>query len=203
MSTALYNLTVTTPQGTAQVQRTITSDGELTKNPELGPAKIGALTTRTSDTVGTLTMDTGHGISTGNRLDIYWTESGVKGSRYGVTVGTVAGDSVPFSLGAGSNLPSDETAITAMVPRLETFAYDKDDIVLFAAMCQAAQSTVIVRDVTPNNLVVAVMDGPTDCYVWDSASGVTTPFSADTVDVYLSHGDSSQAYPVIAEAFVN
>ena len=79
--------------------------------PALIAAQTGTLTTRTSDTVGTATLGSGHGILTGEIVDIYW--SG--GVRYGVTVGTVAGTSVPFSLGGGDVLPIATTAITVVL----------------------------------------------------------------------------------------
>src|SRR4051794_23760974 len=83
---------------------------------DLPAAKTGQLTTHTDNTTGTLTMAGGHGITTGARLDVYWTG----GSRRGVTVGTVATNSVPFSGGAGDNLPLVNTNVTAMVPVSES-----------------------------------------------------------------------------------
>ncbi|MBK9128182.1 MAG: hypothetical protein IPM13_10320 [Phycisphaerales bacterium] len=70
-----------------------------------GPGKRGTLTTRTSDTAGTLTMESGHGIATGNTIHVYWDG----GKRIGVTVGTVSGTSVPISGGSGDNLPDAST----------------------------------------------------------------------------------------------
>lgn len=77
-------------------------------------AKAGTLSTRTDNTSGTLTLTAGHGIATGNTIDLYWTENGIAGKRRNVTVGTVAGTSVPISGGAGDNLPSQTTAVTCM-----------------------------------------------------------------------------------------
>ncbi len=68
----------------------------------------GTLSTRTSNTVGILTLDGGHNVHTGLIADILW--SG--GSRTGVTIGTIAVRSVPFSGGTGDNLPVATTDIT-------------------------------------------------------------------------------------------
>lgn len=93
---------------------------------ELPLAKVGELTTRTDNETGTLTMDTGHGITTGARLDLYWADgdgAGTPGSRRGITVGTVSGNTVPIGAdnsGSGDNLPLVNTAITAMIPHNET-----------------------------------------------------------------------------------
>jgi hypothetical protein len=81
-------------------------------SPTLAAAKTGTLTTRTDNDTGTLTMTAGHGITTGQTLDVYW----AGGQRRGMTVGTVATNSVPIDGGAGDNLPANTTAITAMVP---------------------------------------------------------------------------------------
>ena len=68
-----------------------TETGQIGQEVALPIGKAGALTTRTSDTVGSATMATGHGITTGALVDVYW-DGGV---RYGVTVGTVNGQRRP------------------------------------------------------------------------------------------------------------
>lgn len=182
---------------------TVSTDGAVIKNPSLAAAKTGALTTRTDNNTGVLTMDSGHGIGTGNRLDVYWTNTdGTQGRRYGMTVGTVATDEVPIDGGAGDNLPADETAVTAMVPQLETFVVTAADVTGLFVGCGGA-GTAVFRE-SDTTLVVAVStDGPTDAYVWESTNGATTPLGADVADVYLSHGDSSQAWPVNVVAMTN
>lgn len=70
---------------------------------------LGTLTTRTSDTVGTVTASgTDHQVATGMLVELTW--SG--GTRSNVVVGTVAGASIPFSGGTGANLPTQDTAVT-------------------------------------------------------------------------------------------
>ena len=117
-ATIKNNLTV---DGTTYTRSaSILADGvtriDKTGDNVLAVAKIGQLTTRTDANTGTLTMAASHGITTGARLDIFWTEAGVKGARYGVTVGTVSVNSVPIDLGAGDDLPTNLTAVTAFVP---------------------------------------------------------------------------------------
>ena len=94
-------------------------------NDKTGPvivpvAKAGTLSTRTSDTEGTITGSTGHGITTGQKLDIQWSD----GRRYNVTVGTVDGNSIPISLGAGDNLPDADTALVFATPVEISTAFD-------------------------------------------------------------------------------
>lgn len=204
MSTATINNQANTSQGQFVAARMITADGELIKNPVLAPAKIGALTTRSSATAGTLTMNTGHGITNG-RLDIYWTNAdGTTGRRWGATA-TVTGDSVAFTGGSGDNLPTlvgGTYAITAMVPQLEAFAYLRTNIVAFFASCQYP-ATVVVRNSVPAELVAAQITGASGAYMWDSANGVSTPFGTDPVEVYLSHGSPDFSAAVTAMALIN
>lgn len=83
--------------------------GALVLSEEPYQAKAGTLSARTGNTTGTLTLSTGHGITTGDVVDLYW--SG--GFRYNVTVGTVSGNSVPLSdSGGGDNLPALNAAVT-------------------------------------------------------------------------------------------
>jgi hypothetical protein len=181
----------------------VSTDGGLVKNPELAVAKVGALTTRTDDNTGELTMASGHGISTGNRLDVYWTNAdGTQGRRYGMTVGTVASLAVPIDGGAGDNLPADETAVTAMVPQLETFAVTAADMEALFVGC-GGPATAVFREADTTLVIAVGVDGPTDAYLWESTNGAATPFGENVADVYLSHGDSSTAWPVNVAALIN
>jgi len=94
----------------------------------LPAAKTGTLTTRTDNTDGELTMSASHGITTGATIDLYWDG----GSRYGVTVGTVATNAVPISGGAGDNLPIATTSITATLRTTANLYIDGDNVKLIA-----------------------------------------------------------------------
>lgn len=89
-----------------------TADGGGAREVSVPVGKAGTLTTRTDTQTGTLTLGVSHGIVTGQIIDLYW--SG--GERYGITVGTVAGTSVPIGAddsGIGDALPAALTAIVA------------------------------------------------------------------------------------------
>lgn len=82
-------------------------------------AASGTLTTRTDNETGTITGTTGHGITTGAVIDIFWDG----GARFGVLVGTVSGNSIPIGAdnsGTGSNLPTASTVVKFMVPHEES-----------------------------------------------------------------------------------
>lgn len=186
MATASVNSTVTTVGKSFVSRRTVTADGNVTKDPTLAAAKEGALTTRTSDSVGTLTMDAGHGLVTG-RIDIFW--SG--GARYGVT-GTVTVNSIAITGGGGDVLPADETDVTVMAPQLEDFVVEAGDLQGLFVGCSSPAWAVFLDDVAA--VVKAIyVGGPTDAFQWD-VEQITTieaenPFAlGDVVSVYLSHG---------------
>lgn len=185
---------------TFTVQTSQTTDGVVKVDKSganaLAAAKSGALTTRTDDNTGTLTMAASHGIATGNRLDVYW--SG--GSRRGMTVGTVSVNEVPIDGGAGDVLPADETAVTAMVPTQESFVVTGDNVKALA--CDAtARATITFTDNTPTELGVVQITGADLAYFWTSLSGVTNPLAGDSVTrVYLSHDDTTAAREVRATA---
>jgi len=72
-------------------------------------AQVGSLTTRTDDNTGVATLSTGHGITTGMVVDVYW--SG--GVRYGMTA-TRSVNEITVDGGAGDVLPAQDTAVTVV-----------------------------------------------------------------------------------------
>lgn len=170
-----------------------TNSGAIGLEDTLTAAKTGTLTTRTSDTVGTLTMDTGHGITTGQIIDIYWTG----GVQYTVTVGTVSVDSVPFSLGSGDVLPIATTAITAVVQKAINLSIDGDETDILAVILETVDKSlrtaghIQFRDVS--NAEVAEIDLVTNVpQVWDIAGGSANPFTGNVItNLKASQGSST------------
>ena len=76
----------------------------------------GILSTYTSPTMATLTLNTSYGVFAGQTVDVSW--SG--GARGGVAVTAVAGNFVAISGGAGTNLPPVTTPVT-VIPREDDF----------------------------------------------------------------------------------
>jgi hypothetical protein len=198
MSTATVSNTVTALGKTFTSGRTTTADGGVIKDPTLAAAKTGGLTTRTDANTGTLTMTAGHGITTGQRLDVYWDG----GARYGMTVGTVSTNSVPIDGGGGDDLPAAATAITAMVPQLETFSAETAALRgLFVGAPVPAY--VVILDAADAVLKAVYVDGAADAYQWDVGSDAANPLSDDAATAYFSHGSSTASRQVTAVALVN
>lgn len=166
-----------------------TGDVGVNIAPSVPAAKTGTLTTRTSNTVGTLTMTAGHGIMTGALLDIYW----VGGSQVGCTVGTVSTNSVPFSLGTGDNLPIATTAITAAVPHVETVTVTGDNANFLAFRAGNSPATFHLTQ-SDNTMLYTVRLGSLESHVWSDQSGQANPIAGDAVGkVMSSHSNSSAA----------
>lgn len=168
---------------------TVTSNSIERTSPSVPAAKTGALTTRTNNTDGTLTMDAGHGFATGNLIDLYWNG----GSRRGVVCGTVATNSVPISGGAGDNLPVNNTPITAAIPTQITMAITGDDCEAIASYCPVS-GNVVFRNGTTVLLAHQILPNLGGSRLWVLGEGITNPLAGVTVtNVVLSHGDSTQA----------
>lgn len=159
-------------------------------SPSIPAAKIGQLTTRTDTNTGVLTMSGGHGITTGQKLDLFWDG----GSRHGMTVGTVSTNSVPIDLGSGDDLPTNLTNITAMVPVSYELLLTGNNAIAIGAYSPKAGYVAFVDD-GPADIAAAVYQLDADQgKSWFSGNGVTNPLaSAAVTAVHFSHGDSTSA----------
>jgi hypothetical protein len=166
---------------------TVDSDAAIPVQLTLAAAKTGTLTTRTDDNTGELTLESGHGVTTGQRIDVYWST----GKRYGMTVGTVAALVVPIDGGAGDNLPIATTAMTAQVPEEVAFSVVGNSLKALAAYA-TRRSMVTLADGSSNHLNVELdASGPDQIYTWTDQDGTTNPVSGDTLTkTFLSNGSS-------------
>lgn len=171
----------------------------------LAAAKGGTLTVRTDDDTGTLTMDSGHGILTGNRLDVYWTNTdGTVGARRGMTVGTVATNSVPIDGGLGDNLPLAATSMRAMVPKEVAFPLTGNDVKSVMVNGQRAGSSFVFT--TSGNVAVYgnTIRTAGGSSIWYDGSGVTNPMAGQTVTkVFVSHGDTASSGQIRGDVLTN
>lgn len=174
--------------------KTFTADLAQGMNESVPAAQAGDLTTRTSDTAGTLTMDSAsHGITNGARLDIYW--SG--GSCRGATVGTVAGTAVPFTGATGDVLPAQDEPITAMVPVEVEFNFTGNNAVIAAAQPNGnlGQCTFVWATSGDAEVAAQILDATnTESWNWNNASGATNPFAGSTIaKIFISHSVDTAA----------
>jgi hypothetical protein len=170
-----------------------TNSGPIGLEDTLSAAKSGTLTTRTDDNTGTLTMDSGHGLTTGQIVDIYWTT----GVQRTVTLGTVSTNSIPIDSGIGDNLPSASTAVTVCVQKSINLAIDGDNTDILAMVVETVDKTlrtaanVQFRDAASD--VIAEIDLVTNVpQVWDIEGGSANPFTGDPItNLKASQGNTS------------
>ena len=164
------------------------ASGAITQSESLAVAKTGTLSTRTSDTVGTLTMSALHGITDGQRIAIFWTG----GCCYLATVGTVATNSVPFTTGAGDVLPIATTAVKVGVMVDLDVDFDGDLLALMLASF-TYRGVVVFTDVGPAVLGAKdVAAGEGYGYVYGFSQ--SNPLTGNPVDkVWIANGDSTYA----------
>lgn len=191
--TSLIQVNTTVAGVTFSQARSVTSEAVIAQERTIPAAQAGTLTTRTDANTGTVTMTSGgHTVTTGARLDVYWTASGVKKCRRGMTVGTVSGTSVPIDGGSGDDLPSTSTALTVAVPVELATAINGDDLkslILGApetqvqfVLCSSGDTEELAKNLTSGEV-----------FYWEAGQlGTVNPIAGDTiVKTFVSHGDST------------
>ena len=112
---------------------TRSSPTQLPTQLPLAAANAGTLATRSDDTSGIVTLATGHGVQTDDVVDVYWDG----GRRFNVVAGSVSGDDVIISGGAGDNLPAEDATLTLQVQQVLNLDFDGDAVEAMAAACGA------------------------------------------------------------------
>jgi hypothetical protein len=179
---------------------TVKRDGVSETNAETSPAlaagSAATLTTRTSDTVGVITMTTGHGQTDGT-FDIYWSGA-TPGCRRGVTA-TFAVNAMSISLGTGDNLPADESAV--VVDKQEILDFDSlhTSIVLALVSQQRRASVEFQEDAGTPILALDLGRYGYDAepWAWAADTSVTNPFTAAISKVAVSNGSSGGTNTIV------
>lgn len=181
----------------------LNTNGIVQQNPSVPAPKAGTVTTYTDANTATLTMSAGHGISTGNKFDLYW----AGGVRYNCVAGTVSGNTVPFTGGTGTAIPPLATVVSAMVPQSYNLFFVWADIQ--ALVCSSQKTPYPVRSVihfikedgtTEVAWPFVQLDGVND-YVWDVGIGGKPVLTVtDIILVKISHDDTTIAQPISVSA---
>jgi len=197
MPTATISIIGSVGGVTVQGSVSRTEEGQISQEVSLPAADAGTLTTRTSDTAGTLTMDdANHGISTGEVIDIFWTDAnGNQKCAYGATVGTVTGTSVPFTGASGDALPAVDSSVTADVVVEANVDFDGDDLAIILLASNRA-GHFDFQDSGSVSLHQAVLLAG-EPWLWFSDMGYSNPLSGNPVDkLFLTNADSSNSATV-------
>lgn len=172
-------------------QMTRTADGGDVRAIRVPHGFNGTLTTRTDGNTGVITLSPGHGIATGDKVDIYW----AGGVQKNVTVGTVSTNSMPFDLGVGRDLPAATTAVvvTKQVDLAASIissglAFMSAQTV-FDATSETAQSSIVFAENSTDITLTA-----DDVRIFDVTGGDANPLNQDnddTVNILGSTGSST------------
>jgi hypothetical protein len=145
----------------------------------------GTLSTRTNDTGGIVTLPDGHGIVTGNLVDLHWNG----GSRYGMTA-TVAGDAVTLAGGNGDPvrdvLPVQGTAIVAMLPLSLPVSFNGANVALVGAGANQQARVTFLNAAGTVLFSVHIYAG--SAWGWAAGQGTTTPIDGIVSQVMVSNG---------------
>lgn len=169
--------------GGSSIQKSFVRTGNtaLALEVSLPVGEAGSLTTRSTDTTGTITMTSGsHSITTAAIVDVYW--SG--GVQYEVTVGTVSGTSVPISGGNGDVLPAQDTAVVVTEQVETNIALDGDNASLVAVSLEAASGSdaghVDFQD--SGDASIAELDLTANVpMIYDLDAGIANPFTGNPI----------------------
>lgn len=171
----------------------------------LAAAKTGVQASYSSASAATFTMEASHGITTASVVDVYWTLSGSTYVRYGCTVGTVSGTSVPIaSGGAGDSFTSNVGgAYTMFLALEEPFVIPASTAKSILVYLPSGKGVVRFRDDTDAIiLTVAKSAGTAALYEWNYQTGGTIPFSTDEIATILwSNGNTTTQAPTVACTF--
>lgn len=163
--------------------------------PSIPAAKSGSLTTRTDDNTGVVTLSTGHGITTGQKVSVFW--SG--GKRYGMDA-TVSGNAVTVDGGSGDNLPIANTAVTAAVPVEVPFVIDSAELLALVGHC-TQPGWIEVLDESPAQIALFSV-GPSAAKLWESENGGTNPLADDvTATAKFVHAGTTALTMTLAAVF--
>ncbi len=170
---------------------TISTNGGIVVERSIPKAQTGVLTTRTSDTAGSITMDdSGHTVGTGDTLDIYWTD----GQARQATVGTVAGTTVPFTLATGDALPTATTALAVSVPTVVDTDVDGDNVKLITSYSTKKSTFVFTGSDLVEDYFRIYRGAAGGTNAWYENTGEPNPIAGDVLaKTFMSHNDSTAA----------
>jgi len=165
--------------------------------PAIAAAQTGTLTTRTDADTGVATLSTGHGIETGDVVDVYF----AAGVRYGMDA-TVATNAVTVDGGAGDDLPDQDDAVTVVVQTAVEVNFDGDDAQIIGIFYRnpndtGALASLDLQDTEDNSIealdLVHEKAAGAGVPIYDIANGDTNVFTGNRITQGAASHDSQSA----------
>lgn len=159
-------------------------------DPTVAASKTATLTTRSDANTGTLTGQSGHGITTGATFDIYWTDGGETKCQRNAVAGTVSGTSIPFDSGVGDDLPAQTSSVTVALQTTIDVVMDGDELQSLNLYCLKGANFMFYESGT---LGIGFTLQPGVSYTWSASSGIANPLAGlnAITKVVMSCGDAT------------
>ncbi len=175
-----------------------TGDDPVATEVTLPAGKAGTLTTRTDANTGVVTVASGHGITTSDTVDVYWST----GRRYGVDVTATDSTTITIDVGSGDDLPSTSTAVVICKQVVINKAIDGDNLSVIGFQVVLANDNGFGTRLTffdaingGGSAVGSGIDLDSNVpVVYDIARGVTNPLTGSPIlSLVASNGDGTNA----------
>lgn len=129
---------------TTSEQINVTAPNQKLTKLQINPAFACVLSTRTDNATGIVTLATGHGITTANKIMFAWLVAGVWTYRYGSAVTAAGSTTVSFNAGAGTNLPIATTAGIISIQNREEMIINQLPSTYKALNFQVSDQTLVI-----------------------------------------------------------
>lgn len=185
---ALGRVNISYRVGGAVVDAVIDREDEqgATTQVALDAGIAGTLTTRTSDSVGVITVAEGHGLTTSDTIAVFW----IAGMRYGVTITGTTATTVTIATGAGTVLPAVSSVVTIGKEVVTSLGHIGDDLKIFA-IHSTNRLSANIRDVTPAT-IEALDVAARESWAYISNYSGANPFAGETlVTAVLANGGTT------------
>lgn len=190
-ATSRISRTITLGGKTFSETKSLTGDGAIVLEKSVAAAKTGAIQNWTDANTAEILAQSGHAITTGQIVDVFWTLNGVPQSRYGLTVGTVASLVVPVDGGTGDDLPANATAVTVQVQTVEAFLFAGSNLELLVIEIGGKG---VVQFFDAGGVELSLQFHEAGVYEWHDGLDAVNPLLADDViTVKFTNGESSAA----------
>ncbi len=196
MANATINVVASLAGQTVPVSVSRQDDGTSLWTPTVAAAQAATGWTQTDASDGVAAMPDGHGIQTGDKIDVFWTG----GRRYGMAA-TVAGDNVTLAGGGGDNLPANGTSVMLCEETAVNASFNPADLTAILVNVTNRTSVVFVDASGAVLLAIELDDG--GCCLWWTDSGITPPLTGNPVAQILLGNAEASADPVTIGVLYN
>ena len=184
--TLYTNISVAGISGTGVQTRT--GEGAIAQDPTLAAGITGTLSTRTSDTAGTLTVAEGHGVEQNDVIFIFWDD----GWCYEAVAGVTTGTTIPFTDAKGDVLPTEDSEVVCSVETIINTDFDGDDVQMLALL--STQRAGAVFEDAGDDVIVAMELLASEPFAWAANTAIANPITGDAIDeIHVANGGTSEA----------